>query len=244
MTQNIYDDPDFFVAYSRLPRSVQGLAAAPEWPVLRAWLPALTGKRVLDLGCGYGWFSRWARAQGAARVLGIDVSQRMLERAHAHAGDPGIEYVRADLQAYDYPAAQFEVAYSSLALHYLEQLERVLHGVQRALVADGSFVFSVEHPLFTAPKHPGFIDHPTDGHRSWPVDGYLDEGPRTTAWLAPGVIKQHRTLASYIRLLHAAGFRLEQLAEWAPRAAHIAEHPDWRDERERPAFLLVACRRG
>lgn len=60
MTQNIYDQADFFAGYSQLPRSLHGLDGAPEWPDLQAMLPDLKGKRVLDLGCGFGWFCRWA----------------------------------------------------------------------------------------------------------------------------------------------------------------------------------------
>jgi SAM-dependent methyltransferase len=66
MAQNIYDNEEFFEGYSRLPRSVEGLDGAPEWPALRALLPDLRGLDVLDLGCGFGWFCRWARGQGAA----------------------------------------------------------------------------------------------------------------------------------------------------------------------------------
>src|SRR5262245_34716907 len=81
MTQNIYDDEEFFVGYSRLRRSVEGLDGAAEWPALRALLPDLRGRNVLDLGCGFGWFCRWACQQGATRVLGFDVSERMLAQA-------------------------------------------------------------------------------------------------------------------------------------------------------------------
>ncbi len=77
MTQNIYDDPTFFAAYGRLERSLHGLDGAPEWPALRALLPEVGARRVLDLGCGYGWFCRWASENGAARVVGIDVLQRL-----------------------------------------------------------------------------------------------------------------------------------------------------------------------
>lgn len=97
MTQNIYDDPAFFEGYRRLPRSVNGLAGAPEWPSLRALLPDVNGLRVVDLGCGFGWFCRWARQRGAARVLGLDASQKMLERAKADTADPAIVYERVDL---------------------------------------------------------------------------------------------------------------------------------------------------
>ena len=83
MAQNIYDRPEFFARYSQLARSVHGLAGAPEWPAVRALLPDLAGKRIVDLGCGFGWFARWARAQGAAHVLGIDLSENMIARAMA-----------------------------------------------------------------------------------------------------------------------------------------------------------------
>lgn len=240
MTQNIYDDEAFFSAYSQLPRSVHGLAAMPEWPTLRAMLPPLHGRRVLDLGCGYGWFCRWAHEQGAASVSGLDVSERMLHEARARTTTETISYARADLERVDLPAAQFDLIYSSLAFHYLEDLARVLHAVRRALVASGSLVFSVEHPLFTAPRRAGFIDHPA-GHRTWPVDGYTCEGPRSVDWLAKGVIKQHRTLETYLRLLREAKLGLTQLHEWVPTQAQIDDHPEWADERERPAFLLIAC---
>src|SRR5690348_7803799 len=98
MTQNMYDNPDFFERYSQLPRSVEGLEGAPEWPVLRALLPDLRGRKVLDLGCGFGWFCRWARGQGASEVRGIDVSENMLARARVDTSDASITYVRADME--------------------------------------------------------------------------------------------------------------------------------------------------
>ena len=64
MTQNIYDDQDFFAGYAKLSRSIDGLAGAPEWPAIRQVLPPLFGRKVLDLGCGYGWFCRYAHSQG------------------------------------------------------------------------------------------------------------------------------------------------------------------------------------
>lgn len=115
MAQNIYDDETFFAGYSRLPRSVHGLDGAPEWPVLRTMLPALAGKRVLDLGCGFGWFCRFALSEGVASVLGVDVSEKMLERARRETDDPRISYERADLEGFVPQAGAFDLAYSSLA---------------------------------------------------------------------------------------------------------------------------------
>jgi SAM-dependent methyltransferase len=242
VTQNIYDDAEFFEGYSRLPRSVEGLAGAPEWPALRALLPALRGLAVLDLGCGFGWFCRWAREQGATRVVGVDVSERMLARARATTQDGAITYTRADLERLDLTPGSFDLAYSSLALHYIEDLGRLLSEVHRSLVPGGRLVFSVEHPIFTAPAHPGWsVD--AAGRRIWPVTGYLDEGPRATDWLAEGVIKQHRTLATYVNTLLRLGFVLAHVEEWGPTDEQIASQPSLADERQRPPFLLVAARR-
>src|SRR4051812_6392700 len=98
MPQNIYDQPDFFAGYSQFLRSWEGLAGAPEWPTLRAMLPPLARLRVLDLGFGFGAFARWAREMGAQQVLGVDLSQNMLERARAETHDPAVTYVQGDIE--------------------------------------------------------------------------------------------------------------------------------------------------
>jgi hypothetical protein len=76
------------------------------------------------------------------------------------------------------------------------------------------------------------------------VDQYLAEGPRRTDWLAEGVIKHHRTLATYINLLLGNGFTLTHVDEWGPSAAQIEAEPQLALERERPPFLILAARRS
>jgi SAM-dependent methyltransferase len=242
VAQNIYDNKSFFDAYSRLKRSVEGLDGAPEWPSIFALLPDLSGRRVLDLGCGFGWFCRWAREHGAQSVIGVDLSEKMLARAKANTRDDAITYERADLESYAPPTAAFDLIYSSLAFHYVEDLGALFHRAFKALVPGGRMVFSVEHPIFTAPTNPGWSED-AGGHITWPVDRYLDEGPRTTNWLAPGVIKQHRTIGTYVNLLLHTSFTISHLEEWAPSVEQVSMHPDWANERERPPFLIVVCDR-
>lgn len=242
MTRNIYDDATFFSGYSRLPRSVSGLDGAPEWPSLRALVPNLRGRRVLDLGCGFGWFCRWAAAQGARHVTGIDVSERMLARAVAETAAGVVTYRQADLEHLSLAGGSFDFVYSSLAFHYISHLEALFGQVHGALLGTGRLVFSVEHPVFTAPTRPEWqVD--TEGRRTWSLDGYLDEGPRSTMWLGARVIKQHRTLGTYLALLRQTGFELEHLEEWGPDDAQLAADPSLGDERRRPTFMIVAARR-
>jgi SAM-dependent methyltransferase len=240
MAQNIYDDEGFFARYSDMTRSVEGLAGAAEWPAMRALLPPLGGARVLDLGCGFGWFARWAREEGAASVLGVDISDKMLKRARTMTNDSSIAYVRADLEGFEPPPGGFDLVHSSLALHYIADLERVFGRVHRALSPSGRLVFSVEHPIYTAPTAPGWVTNAA-GRKAWPVDGYQDEGPRTTRWLGRDVVKQHRTIGTYVGLLLRAGFAIAHLEEWTPTPAQVEARPDWAHERDRPMFLLIAA---
>ncbi len=232
MTQNIYDQADFFAGYSQLPRSLQGLDGAPEWPDLMAMLPGIKRKSLLDLGCGFGWFCRWAAERGASSALGLDVSDNMLTQARTETANPAVRYERADLETVAIQPAAYDLIYSSLALHYLVDLIRMIAQVRRGLRPGGAFVFSVEHPIVTG----------SEGAKHWPVSGYLSEGERVTDWLAKGVVKQHRTLASYLNLLANNGLILTQIKEWGPTDAQIAARPAWAVERERPMFLLVSAR--
>lgn len=245
MAQNIYDDLTFYAGYSGLPRSVHGLDGAPEWPALRALLPPVASARVLDLGCGMGWFCRWAAEQGAASVDGVDLSSNMLERAREMEDFGVISYRQADLDALVLTPASFDLAFSSLAFHYLNDIERLWREVATGLVPDGRFVFSVEHPMFTAPVSPaggGWIQL-ADGRNAWPIESYLVEGPRSRNWFTPGVVKQHRTMSTYINTLVRCGFEILEMIEWGPTDAELAARPDLAEERDRPTFMFVSARK-
>lgn len=242
MAQNIYDNPNFFAGYSQLPRQVRGLDGAPEWPTIRAMLPAITGRRVVDLGCGFGWASRWMAEQGAASVLGLDVSQKMIQRAKADTTEPKIEYRIADLENVQLPTAEFDLAYSALALHYIQDFGRLVRMIHQALAAGGAFVFTVEHPIYMAASHPDwFID--VGGRMTWPVNRYFFEGERRTDWFTKGVIKYHRTIGTTLNTLITSGFEIVQVEEFAPTPEQITEDPSLADEMERPMMLLLSTRR-
>lgn len=241
MPQNKYDDPAFFAAYSAMPRSQGGLEASLEWPVLRAMLPDLRGRRVLDLGCGFGWHCRFAREQGAASVLGVDLSERMLARAAQLTEDPAIVYRRCAVEDLVAEPGSFDVVLSSLALHYVERFDPVCRWVYRALADGGSFVLSVEHPVFTARAEQEWWRGGDGTALHWPLDGYQEEGLRRTGWLAENVVKYHRTFATYINSLIEAGLRIERVAEPGPPAWALAERPELADELRRPMFLLIGA---
>jgi SAM-dependent methyltransferase len=246
VAQNIYDDPEFQAGYRRLARSAQGLAGAPEWPLVRSLLPGLADRDVVDLGCGYGAFARWAAEQGAAAVDAFDLSEEMLRHAAELTTEltgPGavVRYARADLDTLELPAAAYDVAYSALVLHYLTDLLRFVGMVHASLRPGGTFVLTCEHPVYTAPTDATWVER--DGRRVWPVDGYGDEGERVRDWLAPGVRKQHRTLGTLLNTFLDAGFTIRRVLESLPSSEQVAADPGLAEERERPMFLILAVDR-
>src|SRR3546814_5124417 len=80
---------------------------------------------------GFGWFARWAREEGAAQVLGLDISEKMIARARADTADAAIEYRIADLEALALPEEAFDLAFSAPAFHYVEDFGRLERTVQR-----------------------------------------------------------------------------------------------------------------
>jgi SAM-dependent methyltransferase len=259
MSQNIYDKPQFFTSYSTLPRSVNGLASAPEWPTLRSLLGPIQNKRVLDLGCGFGWFCRWARDEGkASQIKGLDLSENMVAKAKKfdEENELGkdaveIEYGIADLETLKLNGKQeWDIVFSSLTFHYLQDWRRIVREIHGALSQGGRFVFSVEHPIYTAPSavNPQFLDIPagdkseanTEASKIWPLSSYAVEGERKRTWLdADGVRKYHRTIDTYLTVLIEEGFGIRAVKEWMPTAETLKEKPEWIGERDRPMFLLI-----
>lgn len=243
MAQNIYDDPKFFAGYSQLPRQVHGLDGAPEWNAIKAMLPPLPGKRVADLGCGFGWASRWMRQNGATSVTGYDLSDNMIRRARADTRDDNIGYHIADLDTLELPADSFDLIYSALTFHYVEDFHRLVGMMHRALAANGALVFTIEHPVFMAAAQPHWIEGEA-GRKTWPVNGYSIEGERRTNWFADGVLKYHRTMGTTLNALIQGGFQIGRVEEFAPTKDQIEANPGLAEELERPMMLLIATHRN
>lgn len=242
MKENKYDDPQFFNQYKQMARSVGGLPAAGEWHELRKMLPDFQGKRVLDLGCGFGWHCRYAVEQGAKSVVGVDISEKMLQEARKRTSSPLIEYIRRPVEDIDYPENSFDIVLSSLVFHYIKSFADVCGKISRCLGRGGNFVFSVEHPAFTAQGSQQWYCDVDGKPLHWPVDRYFDEGVRQAVFLGTEVTKYHTTLATYVNTLIQCGFEISRLVEPRP-AAELMREPGMEEELRRPMMLLIAVRK-
>jgi len=243
MKENPYDDPDFFLQYSHIDRSVKGLEGAGEWYRFREMLPSFKGKRVLDLGCGFGWHCRYAAEQGALSVTGVDLSEKMLAVAQEKNGLNSIVYRQASLGEVEFADAAFDIVLSSLAFHYLESFAAICRKVARWTAPAAHFVFSVEHPVFTAQGPQQWILDQEGRPLYWPVDNYYTEGRRDAVFLGQHITKYHRTLTTYINDLLEAGFAIRKLVEPQPAPELLRSNAAMKEELRRPMMLLIASQK-
>lgn len=242
MKQNIYDTPVFFERYMAYRKNPLCLNNTLEQPALFSIMPSLSGKRVLDIGSGSGGFCREALRMGASAVSGIDISKSMCDEATRSLVEHGesAEIVNQAIEDAVFDPGSFDVVVSSLTLHYVADFAAIVAKVNQWLSPNGIFVFSVNHPIYTA----GLTHVPDFGagmSLSLNLERYQEEGIRRHYWFVEDVIKYHRTLQTYFNGLLSCGFTLRSLLE--PQVL-----PEFRDSAEelrnasrRPVFMIVSA---
>ena len=138
-SQNIYDNQTFFEGYKKLRSNQYSANNVEEKPALFSLSPELTGKSVLDLGCGYGENCAEFKSLGASAVVGVDISEKML--AVAIGEHPGIKFIHADMSDLSFIRDRYDVVFSSLALHYIEDFAAFVKGVYDVLTPGRYFIF-------------------------------------------------------------------------------------------------------
>lgn len=208
-----------------------------ERPAMLAMLPPVSGADVLDAGCGPGIYAAWLAERGA-RVVGLDVSPRMVELARARLGGRATFNV-ADLgQPLTMLAdGAFDLVLSPLALDYVRDWRALFAEFRRVLRPGGRFVFSAVHPADDFYRlHPGgcyFDVELVELPFSWPEYGVRGSFPYF-----------RRPLAAMIEPLLASGFALEQVVEPRPTKGFAERHPQRYPElMRRPAFICIRAAR-
>lgn len=189
----------------------------------------ISGKRVLDLGCGVGGLSL-VLAEKAMMVLGIDSSSSMIDQARENTQRMGItnaQFQTMDCRELDMlDAGSFDVVVSAAMFHYIEDLEKAFQNTAQVLRKGGAFIFSTLHPFATACEpRLGLDDGP---YEEFDEVNYFDESKRVTLppWYylssskdpdaLPLVEIFHHTLEDYYSSLRAGGFAVDSIDEVKP----------------------------
>ncbi len=244
MNQNIYDNEVFFKEYMKL-RSEKSYNDLLEQPAINKLLPDVKGKTILDIGCGYGHNSLIFAQNGADKVVGIDLSHKMLEVAERENCHPCVEYCCMDMSELSVFTQKFDVVYSSLAFHYAEHFQKLIEDIYALLNDGGHLIYSQEHPIVTATMDcKGHHNMDENGNFiSYTFSDYAKSGQRVGPWFVDGVINYHRTMGEIISTLAHTGFIVEDMIEPTPEAWALKEKPDLMKEFIKPTFLIIRAKK-
>jgi 2-polyprenyl-3-methyl-5-hydroxy-6-metoxy-1,4-benzoquinol methylase len=109
LSQSIFDNDLFFEKYRELRSKNDNYNCLVEQPAIKGLFPDLEGKAILDLGCGYGSNCVDFISKGASRVVGIDISHKMLEVAQKENSNELIEYMLLDMNHIGDIAQKFDL---------------------------------------------------------------------------------------------------------------------------------------
>ena len=242
--QNIYDNETFFEGYRKIRDNEVNANKLFEIPTLLSLLPDLRGRKVLDLGCGFGEHCKYFMEAGADHVTGIDISEKMLALAKQKRAHPKITYIHMPMEDIARLNGKFDVVVSSLAFHYVEDFPGVVKNIYQLLDGGGMLVFSQENPLCTCHSGGDRWTRDENGEKVYlNLADYGIEGERECVWFVDHVIKYHRTFATIVNTLIDAGFVIEKMIEPLPDADMLKAYPEYRDLLHKPDFLLIRAKK-
>ncbi|HVC36564.1 MAG TPA: class I SAM-dependent methyltransferase [Candidatus Dormibacteraeota bacterium] len=227
-----------------------------EKPAIRAELPSLNGLEVISIGCGSGVDARWLSDNGAKKVVGIDISSGLLDIAKKN--HPDIEFHEMDMEQLAFPDESFDLAYSSLAIHYVDDWTVPLKEAYRILRPDGLYVFSCGHPIDSAVEF-----EVKDGVKYALLGRKVNQETRERTvygdYLAAksngvkpvrGIVADveltvyHRTFSKMVEQILASGFGIEKVVEPQPTDGMKAVDPAIYEQLTRiPTFMIWVLRK-
>lgn len=239
--QNMYDDNDFFNKYQEMRNSKLNANELIEIPTIKKMLPDLKGKTVLDLGCGAGEMSRYFIKNGAKKVVTIDISENMISVAKSQ-DSTNIDYRILPLEKIDQINEKFDLIFSSLAFHYIQDFNKLMKDIYNLLNTNGILLFSQENPISTAvilsENEKKYIEK--NGKRYYLLSDYNNVSKRTHK---TGLEFYHRNYETTINCIIKNGLNLIEICEPnAPEQAVklVSKYEYFKD---RPLFLYVKAQK-
>ncbi len=239
--QNIYDNQVFFDEYNAMRNQEANANNLIEIPIIKSMLPELIGKDILDIGCGAGGMSRYFAEKGAKSVLALDISENMLNEARRLTPQNNVTYQNLAMEDLSSLKGQFDIVFSSLAFHYVEDFEKLCQDIAGLLRKGGQLIFSQEHPITTAP----IFDSPRkaylelDGRRYFIYSDYNNNSKRVVEWNHSNVEKYHRNFEVIVNALINAGLSIVELKESTASKDAIEKVEKYKYQKDRPYYLFI-----
>lgn len=145
-----YDDATFFKDYLTRRNRVESPNNSIEKPIILELMHDLNGKKVLDLGCGDAQFGVELLQKGCIHYDGVEGSDNMVREASKNLQTTTGHVYFSAMEEWNFPTETYDIVVSRLALHYLADLQGIFSAIYDALVSNGQFIFSVQHPILTS----------------------------------------------------------------------------------------------
>ncbi|MBQ8792402.1 MAG: class I SAM-dependent methyltransferase [Clostridia bacterium] len=244
--QNVYDNELFFDEYQSMRAKKVNANTMIEVPIMKSLLPSLTGKSILDLGCGCGDMDKYFISQGASKVVATDISTNMIDSAVRLNADAKITYMVMKMEDLEGLDQKFNIVYSSLAFHYIEDFDKLLSDINRHLNEGGLLVFSQESPINTATSKTSKDEERklnANGKTYYLLDGYCREGGREIFWNDTFVTKYHRTYATIVNSLIKNGFEIVEIIDSYASEEAIKADEKYKTQLDKPYFTFVKAKK-
>ncbi|MDD3212434.1 MAG: class I SAM-dependent methyltransferase [Eubacteriales bacterium] len=241
-------------AYEQFTSGNESYSYRIEWPCIQQLLPDISGKSVVDLGCGTGRFTFWLEEKNPRTIIGVDLSDDMLRLAKAKAKALGSNaaFYKDDIARY-HAEETFDLVFSSTTSHYIRDLDALFTNIYSLLKPGGTCILSAMNPVYTAqyPVWDGGDTFPDDD--AWTVR-YMDRRERSyiQPWIEynPSLDNflsrsyQH-TFSDYINAILRAKLTLLEAREPLPPEEWKEKYPErYEGFIETPSYLVLKMRKN
>lgn len=244
--QNVYDNSTFYDEYKNMRETNLNANELIEIPIMKSLIPELKGKRVLDLGCGNGSMSKYFIENGASYVLALDISNNMIEEAKEKNNDKNIKYEVLGMEEISNIKEKFDLVFSSLAFHYIEDFNKLINDINSILNEDGILLFSQEHPNVLASildsDMKKYIEK--NNKRYYYLSDYNNNGKRIMLWNNTNVVKYHRNFEVTFNTIIKNNFNILEIRESTASEEAIKLIDKYKYQKDRSYFLFIKAKKN
>jgi len=208
-----------------------------EWKTIKSILPDLNDKNIIDLGCGTGRFSFLFEGMNPKSILGIDLSEKMIEIGLNNVKNKKsmVKLIHGNIEnLLEIKSESIDFVFSSTTLHYIKDLDNIMKQINRILVSDGICILSVIHPVYSACYPILHENKDLPNEDEWGIK-YLDN--RKRGYVQPWIeydsnvnnflsFSYHHTMSDYINSMNSAEFQIEKLLEPLPPNNWRVDNPE------------------